>query len=64
MRPTRRSGQLFATVLDKRLAWTSWRPIRPGGSPKCWRKITEENFDATFNLDARATLFTVRKACR
>jgi NAD(P)-dependent dehydrogenase (short-subunit alcohol dehydrogenase family) len=25
-------------------------------------KITEENFDATFNLNARATLFTVQKA--
>src|SRR6202040_15131 len=25
-------------------------------------KITEENFDRTFNLNARATLFTVQKA--
>jgi NAD(P)-dependent dehydrogenase (short-subunit alcohol dehydrogenase family) len=25
-------------------------------------KITEENFDATFNVNARATLFTVQKA--
>jgi NAD(P)-dependent dehydrogenase (short-subunit alcohol dehydrogenase family) len=25
-------------------------------------KITEENFDATFDLNARATLFTVQKA--
>src|SRR5882757_1624962 len=54
--------KLIATVLDKEggldilVANSAW------GEPEMLGKITEENFDATFNVNARATLFTVQKA--
>jgi NAD(P)-dependent dehydrogenase (short-subunit alcohol dehydrogenase family) len=54
--------KLFATVLDKEggldiLVVNSGRV-----EAELLGKITEENFDATFNVNARATLFTVQKA--
>jgi NAD(P)-dependent dehydrogenase (short-subunit alcohol dehydrogenase family) len=54
--------RLFATVLDQEggldiLVTSSGRV-----EPEELGKITEENFDATFDLNARATLFTVQKA--
>jgi NAD(P)-dependent dehydrogenase (short-subunit alcohol dehydrogenase family) len=54
--------RLFATVLDQRggldiLVTSSGRV-----EPEELGKITEENFDATFDVNARATLFTVQKA--
>src|SRR6185312_729699 len=54
--------RLFATVL----AEEGGLDILLAGSgrvePEELGKITEENFDATFDLNARATLFTVQKA--
>src|SRR4029077_441786 len=54
--------RLFAAVLDK----AGGLDILVAGSgraePAELGKITEENFDATFDLNARATLFTVQKA--
>src|ERR1700676_3352642 len=54
--------RLFATVL----AEEGGLDILVAGSgrvePEELGKITEENFDATFDLNARATLFTVQKA--
>jgi NAD(P)-dependent dehydrogenase (short-subunit alcohol dehydrogenase family) len=56
--------KLFGTVLDKEggldilVANAAWVEAEILG------KITEENFDATFNLNARATLFTVQRHCR
>ena len=53
--------RLFATVLQE-----GGLDILVAGSgrvePEELGKITEENFDATFDLNARATLFTVQKA--
>jgi NAD(P)-dependent dehydrogenase (short-subunit alcohol dehydrogenase family) len=54
--------RLFATVLEEEggldiLVTSSGRV-----EPEELGKITEENFDATFDLNARATLFTVQKA--
>jgi NAD(P)-dependent dehydrogenase (short-subunit alcohol dehydrogenase family) len=54
--------RLFATVLEKEggldiLVTCSGRAL-----PEELGKITEENFDAIFDLNARATLFTVQKA--
>ncbi|HEY2503901.1 MAG TPA: SDR family oxidoreductase [Mycobacterium sp.] len=54
--------RLFATVLEEDggldiLVTSSGRV-----EPEELGKITEENFDATFDLNARATLFTVQKA--
>ena len=54
--------RLFATVLDQEggldiLVTSSGRV-----EPEELGKITEENFDATFDVNARATLFTVQKA--
>jgi NAD(P)-dependent dehydrogenase (short-subunit alcohol dehydrogenase family) len=54
--------RLFATVLDQKggldiLVTSSGRV-----EPEELGKITEENFDATFDVNARATLFTVQKA--
>ena len=54
--------RLFATVLEEEggldiLVVNSGRV-----EPEELGKITEENFDATFDLNARATLFTVQKA--
>ena len=53
--------RLFAMVLDEEggldiLVASSGRAL-----PEELGKITEENFDATFDLNARATLFTVQK---
>src|ERR1700682_451644 len=53
---------LFATVLEEKgaldiLVVNSGRVV-----PEELGKITEENFDLTFDLNARATLFTVQKA--
>jgi NAD(P)-dependent dehydrogenase (short-subunit alcohol dehydrogenase family) len=54
--------RLFATVLQEE----GGLDILVAGSgrvePEELGKITEENFDATFDLNARATLFTVQKA--
>ena len=54
--------RLFATILQD----AGGLDILLAGSgrvePEELGKITEENFDATFNLNARATLFTVQKA--
>jgi NAD(P)-dependent dehydrogenase (short-subunit alcohol dehydrogenase family) len=54
--------RLFATVSDQQggldiLVTSSGRV-----EPEELGKITEENFDATFDVNARATLFTVQKA--
>jgi NAD(P)-dependent dehydrogenase (short-subunit alcohol dehydrogenase family) len=54
--------RLFATILDQKggldiLVTSSGRV-----EPEELGKITEENFDATFDVNARATLFTVQKA--
>jgi NAD(P)-dependent dehydrogenase (short-subunit alcohol dehydrogenase family) len=53
---------LFATVLGQKggldILVTSSGRIEP----EELGKITEENFDATFDVNARATLFTVQKA--
>ena len=54
--------RLFATVLQEQ----GGLDILVAGSgrvePEELGNITEENFDATFDLNARATLFTVQKA--
>jgi NAD(P)-dependent dehydrogenase (short-subunit alcohol dehydrogenase family) len=54
--------RLFATVLHEE----GGLDILVAGSgvaePEELGKITEENFDATFDVNARATLFTVQKA--
>jgi len=54
--------RLFATVLQEQ----GGLDILVAGSgrvePEELGKITEENFDATFDLNARTTLFTVQKA--
>ena len=56
--------RLFATVVQEQ----GGLDILVAGSgrvgPEELGKITEENFDATFDLNARATLFTVQRHCR
>jgi NAD(P)-dependent dehydrogenase (short-subunit alcohol dehydrogenase family) len=54
--------KLFATVLDAEGGLDILVANSARGEPEMLGKITEENFDATFNLNARATLFTVQKA--
>src|SRR6201999_1964740 len=54
--------KLFATVLDTLGGLDILVANSARGEPKMLGKITEENFDATFDLNARATLFTVQKA--
>jgi NAD(P)-dependent dehydrogenase (short-subunit alcohol dehydrogenase family) len=54
--------QLFATVLDKEGGLDILVANSARVEAEMLGKITEENFDATFNLNARATLFTVQKA--
>ncbi|HSS25960.1 MAG TPA: SDR family oxidoreductase [Mycobacterium sp.] len=54
--------KLFATVLDKLGGLDILVANSARVEPEMLGKITEENFDATFNLNARATLFTVQKA--
>jgi NAD(P)-dependent dehydrogenase (short-subunit alcohol dehydrogenase family) len=54
--------KLFATVLDTEVGLDILVANSARVEPEMLGKITEENFDATFNLNARATLFTVQKA--
>ena len=54
--------RLFATVLDKEGGLDILVASSGRAEPEELGKITEENFDATFDLNARATLFTVQKA--
>ena len=54
--------RLFATVLDQEGGLDILVASSGRLEPEELGKITEENFDATFDLNARATLFTVQKA--
>jgi NAD(P)-dependent dehydrogenase (short-subunit alcohol dehydrogenase family) len=54
--------ELFATVLDTEGGLDILVANSARVETEMLGKITEENFDATFNLNARATLFTVQKA--
>jgi NAD(P)-dependent dehydrogenase (short-subunit alcohol dehydrogenase family) len=54
--------KLFATVLDTEGGLDILVANSARVEPEMLGKITEENFDATFDLNARATLFTVQKA--
>jgi NAD(P)-dependent dehydrogenase (short-subunit alcohol dehydrogenase family) len=54
--------RLFATVLDTEGGLDILVVNSARAEAEMLGKITEENFDATFNLNARATLFTVQKA--
>jgi NAD(P)-dependent dehydrogenase (short-subunit alcohol dehydrogenase family) len=54
--------KLFATVLDRLGGLDILVANSARVEPEILGEITEENFDATFNLNARATLFTVQKA--
>jgi len=54
--------RLFATVLEQKGALDVLVVASGRVEPEELGKITEENFDATFDLNARATLFTVQKA--
>src|SRR5258705_9865860 len=54
--------RLFATVLDTAGGLDILVANSARAETEMLGKITEENFDATFNLNARATLFTVQKA--
>jgi NAD(P)-dependent dehydrogenase (short-subunit alcohol dehydrogenase family) len=54
--------KLFLTVLDQESGLDILVANSARAETEMLGKITEENFDATFNLNARATLFTVQKA--
>ncbi|HEX7427206.1 MAG TPA: SDR family oxidoreductase [Mycobacterium sp.] len=54
--------RLFATVLDKEGGLDILVASSGRVEPEELGKITEENFDRTFELNARGTLFTVQKA--
>src|ERR1700724_4759179 len=54
--------KLFATVLAKEGGLDVLVTNSARVESEMLGKITEENFDATFNLNARATLFTAQKA--
>src|SRR5258708_20713895 len=54
--------KLFATVLDEKGALDILVTNSGRVEPEELGKITEENFDLTFDLNARATLFTAQKA--
>src|ERR1700741_2323197 len=54
--------KLFATVLEEKGALDILVVNSGRVEPEELGKITEENFDLTFDLNARATLFTVQKA--
>src|ERR1700747_724685 len=54
--------RLFATVLDQQGGLDILVAGAARVEPEELGKITEENFDRTFELNARATLFTVQKA--
>ena len=54
--------KLFATVLEEKGALDILVANSGRVEPEELGKITEENFDPTFDLNARGTLFTVQKA--
>jgi NAD(P)-dependent dehydrogenase (short-subunit alcohol dehydrogenase family) len=54
--------KLFATVLEEKGSLDVLVTNSGRVEPEELGKITEENFDATFDLNARGTLFTVQKA--
>ena len=54
--------KLFATVLDKEGGLDILVANSARAETEMLGKITAENLDATFNLNARATLFTVQRA--
>src|SRR6202007_1426692 len=54
--------KLFATVLDTKGGLDILVANSARSESEMLGHITEENFDATFDLNARATLFTVQKA--
>ena len=54
--------RLFAIVLQEEGGLDILVAASGRVEPEELGKITEENFDDTFNLNARATLFTVQKA--
>ena len=54
--------KLFLTVLDTEVGLDILVANSARAEAEMLGKITEENFDATVNLNARATLFTVQKA--
>src|SRR5258705_6291868 len=54
--------RLFATVLEEKGALDILVVNSGRVEPEELGKITEENFDLTFDLNARASLFTVQKA--
>src|SRR5260370_33506284 len=54
--------KLFATVLDTEVGLDILVANSAWSESEMLGKITEENFDATFNLNALATLFTVQSA--
>jgi NAD(P)-dependent dehydrogenase (short-subunit alcohol dehydrogenase family) len=54
--------KLFATVLEEKGALDILVSSSGRVEPEELGKITEENFDLTFDLNARASLFTVQKA--
>ena len=54
--------RLFATVLDTEGGLDILVANSARAEAEMLGKITEENFDATFNVNARATLFTVQTA--
>ena len=54
--------KLFATVLEEKGGLDVLVANSGRVEPEELGKITEENFDATFDLNARGTLFTVQKA--
>jgi NAD(P)-dependent dehydrogenase (short-subunit alcohol dehydrogenase family) len=54
--------RLFATVLDQEGGLDILVASAGRVEPEELGKITEENFDRTFEINARATLFTVQKA--
>jgi NAD(P)-dependent dehydrogenase (short-subunit alcohol dehydrogenase family) len=54
--------RLFATVLDQEGGLDILVAGAGRVEPEELGKITEENFDRTFEINARATLFTVQKA--
>jgi NAD(P)-dependent dehydrogenase (short-subunit alcohol dehydrogenase family) len=54
--------KFFATVHDTEVGLDILVANSAQSEPEMLGEITEENFDATFNVNARATLFTVQKA--
>jgi NAD(P)-dependent dehydrogenase (short-subunit alcohol dehydrogenase family) len=54
--------KLFATVLEEKGGLDILVANSGRVAPEELGRITEENFDATFDLNARGTLFTVQKA--